>query len=67
MKVINKLDLNLEEVEVYYYNNNFDFYRFTSSNKIVFIIILDIIFIVVLYLNKTPREIELNYYFKIVK
>ena len=34
VKEIEKLDLNLEEVEVYYNSDNSDFYRFTPTNKL---------------------------------
>ena len=36
IKEINNLDLNLEEIEIYFDSNNLGFYRFTSSSKLVF-------------------------------
>ena len=48
IKKINKIDINLEEVEVYYNSSNLDFYRFTSSNELVSIKDIDITFAVVL-------------------
>ena len=37
IKEIYKLDLSLEEVEIYYSSNILDFRRFTSPSKLAFI------------------------------
>ena len=44
IKEINELNLNLEEVEVYYSSNNLELYSFTSFSKIVFIKDIDTTF-----------------------
>ena len=42
------LDLNLEEVEVYYISDNLDFYRFTPPSKLTSIEDIDAIYITII-------------------
>ena len=45
---IDKIDLNIEEVEVYYSSNNLNFYKFTSFYKLAPIEDIDVTYAAVI-------------------